>query len=418
MINRSCVKCKFCQSNILLRFQMGEFDIPFSFSCPNCKVNINGIRKITSGNTLKINNAIKIGECFDNIDYYADFSVELPHRKISKYVSFEQMYSNGISPFMDITGLLELDNYMNLVKLMGDFLSFRANTWNLLSPLYDLYFNNKIELIRKPILRFSSNYTIDNKLDAAMALHQSTVIGFNKILKPNTLNEFMEVSQKIMSKENMFEVNKFIEFFKTNNEFDFDLKRMVKICSRWIDDFEKYMPMIIISLGNSREKFNKEIYGIATMSFDNMINFYEDSYELLLDMIAIAIGLNNIYLRGSYDKFSEKSNVKNFEEYNNQIKSNRLKSLILEEPFSKCIDMNRNVRNAIAHYTYDFNPSSQKITFYDKYKNKQNTVELYLCDLALLCYDNITILLYLNELFYNLRKIDFLLSGMKPNIRF
>ena len=39
-----------------------------------------------------------------------------------------------------------------------------------------------------------------------------------------------------------------------------------------------------------------------------------------------------------------------------------------------------------------------------------------LCDLALLCYDNITILAYLNELFYNLRKIDFLESGMKPNI--
>ena len=72
----------------------------------------------------------------------------------------------------------------------------------------------------------------------------------------------------------------------------------------------------------------------------------------------------------------------------------------------------------ISHYTYEFDPSSQKITFYDKYKNKQNIVELYLCDLALLCYDNITILLYLNELFYNLRKIDFIQSGMKPNIRF
>ena len=75
--------------------------------------------------------------------------------------------------------------------------------------------------------------------------------------------------------------------------------------------------MIIISLGNAREKFNKEIYGIATISFDSMINFYNDSYELLLDMITIAIGLNNIYLRGSYDKFSNESNVKNFEKYNN-----------------------------------------------------------------------------------------------------
>ena len=49
---------------------MGEFDIPFSFFCPNCKVNINGIRKIATENSLEINNATEIEECLDNIDYY------------------------------------------------------------------------------------------------------------------------------------------------------------------------------------------------------------------------------------------------------------------------------------------------------------------------------------------------------------
>lgn len=95
-----------------------------------------------------------------------------------------------------------------------------------------------------------------------------------------------------------------------------------------------------------------------------------------------------------------------------------MKALNQEELFSKCIEMDRNVRNAIAHYTYDFDSSSQRIRFYDKYRGSENIVELYLCDLASLCYDNITILVYLNELFYNLRKIDFIESGMRPNIRF
>ena len=62
---------------------MGEFDIPFSFFCPNCKVNINGIRKIATENSFEINNATEIEECLDNIDYYADFSVELPHKKLA-----------------------------------------------------------------------------------------------------------------------------------------------------------------------------------------------------------------------------------------------------------------------------------------------------------------------------------------------
>lgn len=417
MINRIYIKCNFCKTNILLRFQMGEFDIPFSFCCPNCNVNINGLRKVSSDYTLKLNNAMQIEEV--EPEYYIDLSVELPHRKIQKYISFESMYSDGFSPFMDIMRLFKTQqDYIHVMKSIRDFIFFKVNNWNLLKSLYDLYFGNRIDLIQEPILKFSSHYTVNNKLDAAMALHQSSIIGMNKILAPNSLKNFLGYSSKIMGKETIAEVKEFVNFLKNNRKFDFELKRIIKIYSRWIDDFEKYIPIVTVSLGNLREKFNKENYGIATISFENMINFYKDTYELLLDMLTIAIGLNNIFIRGNFNIFSDESNVSNFNSYNNLVKSQRLKALIPEEPFSKCININRNVRNAIAHYTYDFNSSTQKIYFYDKHRNNESVIELYLCDLALLCYDNITILAYLNELFYNLRKIDFLESGMKPNIRF
>lgn len=417
MIDRIYIKCNYCKTNILLRFQLGEFDIPFSFNCPNCNVNINGIRRIVSNNFIELNNAIQVEET--EPEYYEDLAVELPHRKIQKYVSFETMYYNGISPFMDMIKLFkDPQDYMNIMKSIGSFMAFKVNDWDLIKSLYDLYFGNRIDLIQDPIIKFSPNYIVNNKLDATMALHQLTIVGLNKILESNSLEEFMKYSSKIMGKENIAEVKKFVKFIKNNMDFDFELKRIIKVYSRWIEDFEKYIPIVTISLGNLREKFNKENYGIATMSFENMINFYKDTYELLLDMVTFAVGLNNIFTRGKYDSFSDKTDILNFEKYNNLVKSQRLKALIQEEPFSKCISMNRNVRNAIAHYTYDFDSKSQKIYFYDKHKNNESIVELYLCDLALLCYDNIRILVYLNELFYSLRKIDFIESGMIPNIRF
>lgn len=416
MVSRLCIKCNFCKTKILLRFQMGEFDIPFSFSCPMCNVNISGLRKI-SNNSIELNNATIIGE--EEPNYFADLSVELPHRKIQKYISFESMYSNGVSPFIDTMILFQnSQDYMRIMESIRDFISFKDNNWNFLRSMYDLYMGNKIEFIKDPILKFLPNYIVNNKLDAAMALHQSSVIGLNKILPINSLKEFMIYSSKIMGTENIAKVKEFVNFLKNNMDFDFELKRIVKIYSRFIEDFERYIPIITISLGGVREKFNKESYGIATISFDNMINFYKDTYELLLDMITIAIGLNNIFIRGNYDIFFDEANVSNFIQYNNLPKSQRLKALNQEELFSKCIEMDRNVRNAIAHYTYDFDSSSQRIRFYDKYRGSENIVELYLCDLASLCYDNITILVYLNELFYNLRKIDFIESGMRPNIRF
>lgn len=54
--------------------------------------------------------------------------------------------------------------------------------------------------------------------------------------------------------------------------------------------------------------------------------------------------------------------------------------------------------------------------FRDKYNGKENNVEMYLLDLAYLCYDNIIILSYLNELLYNLQKIDYIKDGLMPHI--
>ena len=143
MVSRLCIKCNFCKTKILLRFQMGEFDIPFSFSCPMCNVNISGLRKI-SNNSIELNNATIIGE--EEPNYFADLSVELPHRKIQKYISFESMYSNGVSPFIDTMILFQnSQDYMRIMESIRDFISFKDNNWNFLRSMYDLYMGNKIE---------------------------------------------------------------------------------------------------------------------------------------------------------------------------------------------------------------------------------------------------------------------------------
>ena len=51
-----------------------------------------------------------------------------------------------------------------------------------------------------------------------------------------------------------------------------------------------------------------------------------------------------------------------------------MQALIDGEPFTRVIPVNRHVRNAIAHFTYEFDASTQKITFYDKHKSKENVV--------------------------------------------
>lgn len=54
MINRIYIKCNFCKTNILLRFQMGEFDIPFSFSAPIVKLILMELEKLPLKILLKL----------------------------------------------------------------------------------------------------------------------------------------------------------------------------------------------------------------------------------------------------------------------------------------------------------------------------------------------------------------------------
>ena len=425
MIAHSFTQCDYCKTKVLLRFQMGYFDIPFDICCPECGVHICGVQKIVDDHTLIINNASITAEDFDGLDYYADFSVELPHAKTNRFESIESLMKTNFSPFLLTVSLYEGDKYLELIKHMREFLSFRSSCWSKLTPLYDLFYNGKIALTQEHFLKISSRFLVKNDLDALMALHQTTVLGMNTILPDGTLEKFIDMSKQIVATNVLLKMEDFISSLGGNEYFNSVSKRLVKIYDRWIINFEKYIPATMLSLGNVATKFDKDTFGIATTSFEDMIKFYADSYELILDYIDVAIGLNNIVVRGDHNAFpanairvnKKTSCVGNFEEYREITKASRLNLLVDNEPFSKAIPLNRNVRNAIAHFNYEFDSGTQKITFIDKYKSNDNAVELYLIELALLCYENISVLVYLDELLYSIRKIHYTKQGMFPNIK-
>lgn len=425
MIAHTFSQCSFCKTKILLRFQVGNFDIPFDICCPKCGVHICGVQKIVDDHTLTINNATIIDEELERVDYYADFSVEFPHAKTNRFKSIESLMKTKFSPFMLTSSLYEGDKYFELIKHMREFLSFRASYWPQLTPLFDLFFNGKIALTQEHFLKLSSRFVVKNDLDALMALHQTTVLGMNTILPDGTLGKFINASKQICAPDILLKIDDLITTLGGDEYFNSVSKRLVRIYDRWIVNFEKYIPATMLSLGNAVEKLDKDTFGVATTSFEDMLKFYADSYELILDYIDVAIGLNNIVVRGDHDIFPANTvrvNKKtpcvcSFADYREIVKSSHLKLLVDNEPFSKAIPLNRNVRNAIAHFSYEFNAGTQKITFSDKYKSNDNTIELYLIELSLLCYENMSILVYLDELLYTLRKIHYTKQGMFPNIK-
>ncbi len=85
MIGHIFVQCNYCQKKILLRFQMGYFDIPFDICCPECEVHICGVQKIVDDHTLTIKNASIIDEDLEGGGLLCRFFCRVTARKNSPF---------------------------------------------------------------------------------------------------------------------------------------------------------------------------------------------------------------------------------------------------------------------------------------------------------------------------------------------
>ena len=318
---------------------------------------------------------------------------------------------------MNTTMMFEdYEKYQNIMGKMGNFLHFKEKFLKKIKPLHELFFNKRLDLIANPLLEFSENYIIKNCLDAEIALHQLITMGMNHIMPSNTLKDYTDIANKLMLGKEINEIINFIEFLETKINTKELSEKIIEIYDRWINDFEKYMAVIILSIANKTDQIDKEKYGISTINFKDMRTFYTDSYELILEMITLPVGLNNIIERRNYDCFPNGSKINNFKTFFDCTKYQRIEALKADEEFSKYLNINNNVRNSIAHFDYKINNETQLITFYDKYKSSEKIIEMYLFDFALLCYENIKFIVYLNELFYNIKKISYIKNGLRPNI--
>lgn len=415
MVSSRIAKCEFCDTKILMRFQMGYFDIPFDYVCPSCGVHINGIQNTVHNQDIEIHNSSLIETKETEADYYLNLSVELPSRKISKFTSYDEIIREGFSPFL-MTYQLYGDNYESITRRISNFLNFKREIWPKIIPLYDLFFNKQTELLKPRLQIYSKAYNVINELDARMSLHQLLVKTFFEILPPDSLNEFMDTSKKITGEKMLLKAKELILKVGGEDFFDKNNRRIIKVFNRWVELFEKFIPVVMLSLGNAKNKIDKNSFGISTTNLDEFLSFYFDSYEIITDLMDLVVGLNNIYIRGNIDAFPSNATVNNFENYRRATKANKIKCVAGNEPFSKPMSMDKDIRNAIAHYDYEFNSITQEIIFRDNFNGEEKLIKVYLVDFACLCYDNVVTLFHLNEIMYILQKITYTLKGMRPNI--
>ncbi|MNF97660.1 hypothetical protein D3C84_804970 [compost metagenome] len=112
---------------------------------------------------------------------------------------------------------------------------------------------------------------------------------------------------------------------------------------------------------------------MSTADFDTCNNFYKDLAEVFSRQITLIAGLNNLLKRGDYNQFEPslkhtkkgtRVELESLNAYANVDLGNKI-NFIDNSFYAIDLDaIDNKLRNAIAHYKYDYKESSQCITYY------------------------------------------------------
>ena len=416
--------CNSCNTTIDLRAQIGYFDIKFNIHCPECLTHIYGILFIDQEN-IGLKFELENAHIMENVDleianyYVAELSAEFPTKK---------MYIRNIKEFDCVPYIRNFKFYDNDKKAVEatneamKFAKYIKSDWNKIKTLYELFWNKQrtflFPKIENKIKKYQwiPLYKVTNDLDATMALHQLllTTSGISSILEANSLSEYSEISKLIFKKDNYKELLKYVSYI--SSEFNSIEKKGFKLIDNFTKIYQQLVPIVALRSANCIDNVDRKKYGIMTANFEELTDYYAKSYEWILDNINLVIALNNIIIRNEYTSCANNKSYDNILSICSKYK--KLDYIEESEPFSKPTGSLRNsIRNAIQHFDSEIDYVSQKIVFTDCYRGNKKEEYLYLMDFASLCIENFSIIIYIFELVYNLKKSYYMFKGLKPSIK-
>lgn len=412
MVNNFMVSCDICGCTIRLRYQVSDILCPIKFKCPECSTEINGsvqtiwhdgkeqVEKLPWHYDLKLNNASTkdIKKC----EYVLEISPDLSTNKIEvDKFDINNMSSYIPTPFM--RQAFAPDGVVQQNTRFYNFIEKWEKEWDKLKVNIDLCYNEKYEIL---LSRLSGKYNdFPDDINCIMSVHQELILFSNKILPKGILKEYTKLGKKL---------NKIIErspqfYDDFTMLYDYEYTKQIErkilyLLKSFLDMYPKFLPVF-----NTLKREDYKTLGVATLSFEDIKSFYQDSYELILYNVPRIIALNNISCRKDMNKFYNST-----ADFEKKINSFNSKIKIYEEVFSKEDEFSwlinnsieNHIRNSIGHFNYEENMADQTIIFIDDHKGKRTVKIKTLMEIARDCVYMFYTLMNLLELNYNLLKIQ------------
>ncbi len=298
----------------------------------------------------------------------------------------------GKTPYLVACGMVDKDKIhingvpaVEIFRIRLDFLNYFGERFNEVKQLLKLYPRNNKELFRKKAIEFlegeHTNSLAPQDINALLYTVLSRVsLAF---LEQETVREVAGRYPEIIIHLAQTRREKFDEFYRYIKETGFlnGLQRDCLSLYGRIFELELYLrPAIFLDFCTGQES-KKSSAKISKLGFDSCKDMYKDLSEIVGRQLALVAGINNLIHRGDHNSFLPSKDgpaLSSLDKFANKVLSEKLK--YLDDCWYKLDEglLDTDIRNSIAHYTFEYDDSTQMITCYPSKEGlrQENKVEI------------------------------------------
>ena len=422
MVYNEFIKCEVCGCVTRIRLQVGWLDEhPIAVTCGKCGISLKG--KVKIGQEIpelkfKFENAEMVNVTPTTLpDYVVECSGEFPTIKMCEGWVLQD---NFVTPFIRYQQkITDFDNYKDFGRRVAT-LKHTINIWPQYKRVLQLYKGGNWEYLTQEIKKiFPEDFIMcRNELEIIRAVRMIEVHGFLLPLKPEIIS-LPEIGSSILKLEKE-QINSFIEYL--NSHDGYGLNQMQEQINVLLGEFIETFPYLVPAFSlqfceEEEENIDFETEGTTTSTYDDVKQFYLDTYETLGNLLIIPIALDNIKIRNDFEKMEPvEKNISSIDEFVATTKATRFHYISSNEPHVVLADitLNAKLRNAIGHNDVEYDTVTQCITYIPNPKDRSKRNQEYLLQFeneALRMFQGV---LVISEYIYRLRQLTLMEKGITP----
>lgn len=381
------IACNTCGAETHCRIGMSNRRFqPLSFLCEGCGVAIEIDIKDMVGSGLR--NAVEIpferGSLDQKNRFFIDLHLDFP--------IWSNTYVMGRTPYLVASGMVDKDKILingipavEIFRIRLDFLNHFGERFNEVKQLLKLYPRSNKELFRKKAIEFLGGEHANSLAPEDINVLLYTVLSRVSLafLEEETVKEVTGRYPEIiihLAKTHREKFDEFYSYIKETGFLDGLQRDCLSLYSR-IFELELYLrPAIFLDFCTGQES-KKSSAKISRLGFDSCKDMYKDLSEIVGRQLALVAGINNLIHRGDYNSFLPSKDgpaLSSLDKFANKVLSEKIKYLDgcwykLDEGL-----LDTDVRNSIAHYTFEYNDLTQIITCYPSKEGlrQENKIEI------------------------------------------